>query len=268
MKNITKIAIISLLSVAVSAQITLAQQQDTPLQQALERFDNGEWEASILDLEQILDSAKLDVEKRTQARKYIALGHVLLGHKNQAVEVYKEIVRDNPEFDMDALSVAGEAPPPDAERLFAQAVLKVRKEELEARAARLSATSNSGAIVRSLALPGWGQRYQGYRGRGYMMLGLTGASIVYAVLSKSTYSDSKDAYNGAQVGDDFSALYDNFSRKADRADLALGLVGAVWVLNIFDAVVQGPNIANLQADFKPADSDRGTGLALVVSRNF
>ena len=123
MKNIMKALMITIVILTVGAQTTLAQQQDSPLQQAIKCFDNGEWETSILDLKQILDSAELDVEKRSQARKYIALGHVLLGHKNTAVEVYKEIVRDNPEFDMDALSLAGEAPPPDAERLFAQAVL-------------------------------------------------------------------------------------------------------------------------------------------------
>ena len=165
-----------------------------------------------------------------------------MGQEAAALAVYKDILRDDADFDMEDLGMDGEAPPPEAERYLGQASLQVRQEEIRSRQAQLSRTSRPQSLLRSTVLPGWGQRYLGYRNRGYFMLGLTVATIGYAVVADQQYRDAKDAYRGAADGAEFEGLYRDFRDKSNRAELAWGFVGAAWLLNMVDAAAQGPNI--------------------------
>jgi hypothetical protein len=68
-------------------------------------------------------------------------------------------------------------------------------------------------------LPGWGQRYQGYRSRGYIMLGLTGASMVYAVVADRNFRDAREVYEGAPAGADFEVLYRDFQEQLQESEI-------------------------------------------------
>jgi len=182
-------------------------------------------------------------KERSTVRPYTAVDHIQLGAGEKAVAVFKDLVNDNPDFNMDDLTLEGEEKPdPEVVRYFGQAVLEVRREELQARAAQLSLTSRKAAFLHSALLPGWGQHYQGYRARGYMMLGMTGASVVYAVLARRWHKDAQGICEKAPRGADFDKLYDDYTRKTDRANFALGVVGAVWLFNVLDTVIQGPAV--------------------------
>lgn len=218
-----------------------AQQGGTPLEHSIALFNQGEFEQAMDSLQQLLATSGLSKKERSTVRKYIAVGHIQLGTGEKAVAVFKDLVNDNPDFNMDDLTLEGEEKPdPEAVRYFGQAVLEVHREELQARAAQLSLTSRKVAFLHSAMLPGWGQRYQGYRGRGYMMLGMTSASLVYAVLARRWYKDAQDIYKKAPREADFPKLYDDYTSKTDRANFALGMVGAVWLFNVLDAAIQGP----------------------------
>ena len=77
------------------------------------------------------------------------------------------------------------------------------------------------------------------------MMGLAGASVVYAVIADQAFQDAKDKYDDAGLEADFPALWDDYKSKSDTSDLALGIVGAVWALNLLDAAVTGPNLSGL-----------------------
>ena len=245
-----------------------AQENNPPLQQAIALFDEGEWEQAIDILDGLLNAGELPRDERSRVRKFIGLGHILLGQEEKAVAVFKDIVREDRAFDMNALARGLAGRPTEAFRLFGQAVLEVRQEEIEAREAQLRLTSRRGALLRSAVLPGWGQRYLGYRNRGYMMLGLAVASISYAAIAEGDYRSARDGYNRATAGADFDRLLNDYATRADRADLALGIVAAVWVLNMVDAATQGPNItvrsSGLALRQRPADN----GLRVVFWRRF
>ena len=115
-------------------------------------------------------------------------------------------------------------------------------------------------------MPGLGQRDQGYRGRSWALMGLTGAAVAYAAVADRSYRDARDAYDDAALDDDFDGLWRDYSDKADAADLALGIVGALWALNLVDAAVSGPNLAGLgSVALGPAtDADGRWQLALRV----
>lgn len=217
-----------------------AQEADEDLQRAVALYENGDWEQAAGALEGLLDQGRLSQTGRTEAFKTLAFTYILLDDQANAVETFKEIVREDPEFDIDSLG--GDEASADVVRYFGQAVVEVLHEEREKYRATLMGTSRIRASLRSMLLPGWGQLYQGYTQRAYVMMGAALASGAYAVLAESAYRTARDEYTGASAGSDFNRLYDDYTRKADRADLALGLLGAVWLLNVIDAATQGPNV--------------------------
>lgn len=210
------------------------------LQPAIALFEEGKWEEAVVELTRLLETGGLSQKQRSEVRMALAKTYIALKDEAKAVEVFKAMVRDDPTFDMGSLG--GDEAPTDVIRYFGQAVLQVRYEDLQAQRARLMRTSRGAACLRSAVVPGWGQRYQGYTKRGYVMAGLTVGSIAYAVVSDRAYRDAQDGYVRASTGADFDRLYDEYERKGARADVALGIVAAVWVLNMIDVASQEPNI--------------------------
>ena len=239
-------------------------EEDT-LEQAIAQFYTGEWEQSIGVMNKLLEDENMELREQSRARKFVALGYILLGRPDEAVEVYKQIVRDDPAFDMDALTIQGGETPDEAVRYFGQALLEVRQEEMRAREAQLSRTSRKGAILRSVVLPGWGQRYQGYKGRSYVMLGVTAVAAIYAVTEESSYQTAKDDYDKARPGADFEDLHDEYSRQSDQADVALGILGAAWMFNVMDTLFQGPNITRPSDGLSFKSTMDGFGFRLTKS---
>lgn len=238
-------------------------QGNEALEQAIALYEAGYWEKAVAALNQLLDEEELSEKERSEARKVLAFSYSLLDDKESTVNTFKAIVREDPTFGISSLE--GDEVSDTLIRYFLQAALEVRREELEAYRERLMRTSRSTAFLRSAVLPGWGQQYQGYAGRGYVLMGLTAASIGYAVIADRAYRNARDAYARAQS--DFDTLYDDYATKGDRADLALGIVGAVWVLNVIDAVAQGPNLAPQQGPELTA-SVRADGLRVVYCARF
>ncbi len=111
------------------------------------------------------------------------------------------------------------------------------------------------AAMRSLIIPGWGQRYTGSRTRGAVLTG--GAAVAGAVVGimQLRYSDRRNKY------DDFNALYsqtrsveqrqtmlpklyavqkDAYDAERNRS-VALGVLGGIWLYNLLDAVLFFPD---------------------------
>ena len=241
-----------------------AEDVDAALSQAIQLFQKLEWEQSVAELNRLLDSGELSPGQRTFARKTLAEAHMSLGQDEEAVQVYKQIVGDDRTFNMRSL---GEEPGARVLMNFSQAQWLVREEERRAYEAQLSQTSRRAALLRSVVLPGWGQRYQGYSKRGYFMLGMTTASIAYATIAEKSFQDAQDAYDRAAEGADFDKLHTDYTEKADRADLALGMVGAMWMLNVIDAASQGPNITGPPSGLGLAPARAG-GLQVVYVTRF
>ncbi len=261
-------ALIAAIAAIAAASAIPAWSQDAPLDRAIARFYEGEWEQSIGALNRLLEEATMTSDERSRARKFVALGYILLGRDEDAVGVYKQIVRDDPSFDMDALALEDGETPGEAVRFFGQAILEVRQEEMRAREAQLARTSRRGALLRSAVLPGWGQRYQGYRGRSFVMLGATAVAAIYAISAENSYQTAKDDYDQARPGADFEDLFDEYTRKADQADVALGILGAAWLFNVLDTVFQGPNLERPSGGLLLQQEFGRKGFRLVYSMGF
>ncbi|MFH1567630.1 MAG: hypothetical protein ABIL09_06470 [Gemmatimonadota bacterium] len=254
-----------------SATAALAQAGSPPLAQAIALFDAGQWERAMVEMDTLLASGFLSRSQRSQARKYLAIGNLLLGRDDQvAVGLFKDLVADDPYFGIAELAeTPGTEPSSAILRLFAEGQIRWRQEEQDRREAKLRATSRLGAMVRSTALPGTGQFYQGYRGRGYGMIALTGAAAAYAVLTELDYRAARDDYGQAPEGADFDRLYRDYDNAANRADLALGVVAAAWVYNVLDAALSGPNLSgpskSVAARVRPGGDGQGLLLTLALA---
>ncbi|MBI4530534.1 MAG: hypothetical protein HY709_03340, partial [Candidatus Latescibacteria bacterium] len=156
--------------------------------------DSGEWEKAVTELNGLLDTGVLSQDEQTMARKVLGLTYISLGQGENAVKVFKEIVRDPLRFDKNVL---GNIVSPEANKYLGQAIMAVRLEEIEARKALRSRLSRGGSFIRSTVLPGWGQRYQGYNNRGYLMAGMAVASITYAAITQRDYWKAQDRYEKA-----------------------------------------------------------------------
>lgn len=247
-----------------------AEQPSAPtLDGAIEMFELGEWEDSVPVFNELLASGSLGPEERIAARKYLGWIHIRLDDEKQAVIVFKALAAENPSFRYNRLSLEeGQAPPDELNRAFLQAVLELREEEEQLRLETLQRTSRGPAMLRSALVPGWGQRYQGHKGRSLAVLAATAATAVWAVVADRSYRTARDDYDNAGPGSDFDSLFDDYSSKSDTADLALGVFAAAWALNLLDAASSGPNLGGLSAVASSGPAGRNPGMRFALVKGF
>ncbi len=116
--------------------------------------------------------------------------------------------------------------------------------------------TNRGVLKRSAFLPGYGQWYAEFKGKGLCISFLqaaTIAGIVGATLQVSDaekkYDDAYAAYKQVQVAAnldaaraEMNAKYDDFSTAKNMQTIALGAVAAVYLYNVIDAVFTEPKV--------------------------
>jgi hypothetical protein len=241
-----------------------AQEAETALETALGLFQKGHWETSRDLLEALMGQDELQGNERTQARKYLGICYILFEEHAKAKSIFKRIIRDTPSFGIDTNDLRTQEGEliDEVVRVFSQGIMEVRREEIQTRQEQLNRTSRLNALVRSAALPGWGQRYQGYAQRGYWMLGAATASIAYAVVTERAFRQERRAYRTDDPEVDFERRYQDAKDSSRRANLAWRLLGAVWLLNMIDAGSQGSNIQNAQGFSLAPQGDAGIQLVL------
>lgn len=100
--------------------------------------------------------------------------------------------------------------------------------------------SRSGAALRSTAVPGWGQFYNGDSGRGIGYLSLAGGLAATAVTSVWLGKEAEDDYNQNTV--DTVGRRSEANGHYDRVNVALMGLGVVWATSILDAYLSGADV--------------------------
>ena len=99
--------------------------------------------------------------------------------------------------------------------------------------------TKSGALFRSLLIPGWGQFYNRQDLKGGMLLGsvlaLAGAGAAMQIAAAMATSE----YTAAGPGSDFNALATRVESYRIASVVLFGAMGLVWIYNIIDAYVSG-----------------------------
>lgn len=111
------------------------------------------------------------------------------------------------------------------------------------------------AFIRSMVIPGWGQFYAGEKTRGTLFGLATIGSGIVTLVSQLDYQDKREAYDDflAEFVEERSierkmqmeSMLDQIRKEAYDAEtkrnITLGVLAAVWVYNLFDAVIFFPD---------------------------
>ncbi len=112
----------------------------------------------------------------------------------------------------------------------------------------------SDAAIRSLILPGWGQRYKGQHTKGWILMGMWGTLATGTILAHVRRQSAQRTYRTESNPDRVNARFDTFNswHKA-RNNLALAAAG-VWIFSYFDALLlrAAPTPAGSRLSLMPA----------------
>ena len=125
-------------------------------------------------------------------------------------------------------------------------------------AAAVKAKSKTGALMRSMVLPGFGQLYSGRKISGFSFLLLEAGMIGMAAKSNSDYASFQTEYdtqlanyNAATVPADiasYKALVDqartDMTGANDQLTLFSAAAGGLWLINAIHAFLTGPDLAD------------------------
>ncbi len=115
--------------------------------------------------------------------------------------------------------------------------------------------SRTGALFRSILVPGYGQLYNGQRLKGSLLFGAEMALLTAALtfhLSGDTYNREARLLLGSDPGGRAQQLYDSAQARYRVRDGLLLAATGMWVLNMADAYLSGGRARPLLAAGAPA----------------
>ena len=144
---------------------------------------------------------------------------------------------------------------------------------------RLDPLTRSGAFLRAVVFPGWGQRYLGRGTQAAVIFYGTAALGAAAVYEQSRYSSATDEYNRVRatyaaatettaIQSAYAAMESQYHTVRDRRDRRNGFLwagAAVWGAGVIDALVHPPEESHLVVSAAPQD---GGTVSLALSRKF
>ena len=187
-------------------------------------------------------------QQSRRAEIFFDLGriHMASGDTSRARLALVEAFYLDPEANKGIMDIPSDQALADTRALLLGMRLNMRQQTLEK-------TTFWGAAGRSLLLPGWGQLYRGHKKRGYVFMGTAAAFAAAWLVTDISYRSSYNTYRGTRLSDlqlgqpiagtDSDVFTQNFERaksRAGRANLALGLLAAVWLSSVLDHLVIGP----------------------------
>ncbi len=153
---------------------------------------------------------------------------------------------------------------------------------------RLSPKTRAKAALRSLVIPGWGQRYMDHSGKGVLFHFLAASSVAAFLIANSDFNDKFDTYETRQADYqkalDKGASYTELERlqgqvksanseardAEDVRRITIGAVAGVWALNVIDALLFSPeqtgtfNIKGNEVSIAPDPNLQGVKIAFTA----
>ncbi len=155
-------------------------------------------------------------------------------------------------------------------------------------AVELSPKTGIKAALRSAVIPGWGQRYTGQKGKGFLLSASFVASALVLLNEDTEFRDRRDEYesrlseydnavNRGETYTDLSRRYTLLTRAQTKAydaesrrRISAGIVVGVWGLNVIDALLFSSSeraTFSIKGLSVAPTSDNG-GLKVTLSRAF
>ena len=197
-------------------------------------------------------------QQSRRAEIFFDLGriHMASGDTTRARLALVEAFHLDPETNKGVMDIPPDQALADTRALLLGMRRKIMRQTLER-------TTFWGATGRSLLLPGWGQLYRGHKKRGYVFMGTSAVLAAAWLVTDISYRSAHNTYRDTRlsdlqldqriVGTDTDVFTQNFERaksRAGRANLALGLLAAIWLSSVLDHLVIGPAQVSLSVPIK------------------
>jgi len=220
--------------------------------------DRGNAREAIRRIGDALDAGAVPPGSRLRAHVYMASAFLALGDTASAVPHVQWAISIHP-----CATPAGEITPPEWMALY---------ERYRPADASCSAWKTVTAPLRSMIVPGWGQRSLG---RGGASLAFFGASAASAGLSAllATHADGRyEAYRASTTYPELLDLYDQAEGSRRAAIVFGGMAAGFYAWNVIDALIGGiahdrevrPGRGIAAAPLVVPGAGGGTGLAFRV----
>jgi len=214
-----------------------AQQKADPLAEVVDLYDQGNYQAAADSSRSYLSQNQgLDREDRVQMLIYLSFSLVALGREAEAEASFGELLALDPALDLNpefvspkiidvfrrAKARAGSARPPNPQ-----------PRPLVSR----PGPSKPQALWRSLLWPGWGQRYQGNRLKGFVLQTASlGTAAGWAVLELGT-RQAHGSYLRSTDPEEIQREYRTYNKWYRARNFSVNLMAAVWLYNIVDVLI-------------------------------
>ena len=200
-------------------------------------FDHLSNLVGLLEIAPIFD--QVVGEERAKVLFDLARCRVALGDSTGADIILDELFRNDPDQNKGSMDVPGDA----ALAHVLSQIKTLRRMHIQA---KINSTSASKAAIRSLVLPGWGQRYRGRRTRGNLISAAAGVfALGWAVTDRSYRSAVNDYHRTSELDlnlagrtgspDDPTPFADRFAKVESRASSArtMGIaLLSLWVYSV------------------------------------
>ncbi len=230
------------LALVCGARPALAQPSAGPRLEAI-------WQAyQQLDYARAADSARVALERYDRySRQELAEIHAVLGliafsqnQPQQARDQFTTALSLHPSLHLDSLLVS-----PKILDFFdevrGELTLAAGPDDGSPAAVRYVIVEDrrSGAALRSMVLPGWGQLHKGERTKGRLLLGLWGAATAGTLAAHLLREQTRKDYAAAANPDEALDRYGPFNRWHRARNALLLAAAGVWLYSYVDALVVG-----------------------------
>lgn len=227
----------AIIPLALCLAASLAAQNRPVLDELVEAYERGDYRRVVAVADSAAaDSVALTADDRAYCLTYWAFSLVALSRDDEAARRFRQLLELRPATELNPEFVS-----PKIISVFRKAQSEQRQAVAPPDGIKLSVgahqPSKPGALLRTLAWPGWGQSYRGQarKGRIFKIASLAaaaglGATAVGCYVTHQQYLDARDA---DRIGD----TYATYNRWYRSRSLAVDLAVSVWVAGVIDVMM-------------------------------
>ncbi|MDX1740901.1 MAG: hypothetical protein R3178_06390, partial [Rhodothermales bacterium] len=210
-----------------------------------------------------------DPSDLVQVHTIAALVHIARNRPSAAKPHFLSALSIDPDLELNPTIAS-----PQALELFRSAQAEMRSADSRASPSAITYLRvydpRPAAAYRSMLVPGWGQIYKGQRKRGYLFMGLWGATAAGTIAAHIVRHDREQAYLDETDPTQVPSRFDDFNRwHKVRNNLAIG-AALTWVVSYLDALIfEGPDRPaagpSLNLSYRPAHGVAAPSINLKIS---
>jgi len=235
-----------------------AQHTETAMDSLERLFKTFEYEQVISNARRLMQNEDVFTsQQKIEILRMKAIAHYTLNDEELASYTFMDILHINPEFILDPVrnspkiidffeKIRANYSPPQK-----QTELDTKHEPVS-KSVQIQTYSRQGALLRSLALPGWGHHYSGRDARGYYLGSAAIASLVTAVYFTWQTARFEKDYLNATEHSQIQSRYDKYNRSYQFRNAALAVYGAIWLYAQIDLFTIRSADSGYMAQISPA----------------